>query len=129
MSYIDHALETGFDEVRGGLDTHPTRTGSRQAHRERIWWVQAELLAALTEAAARTTQRRRYEDVLRRHLAFVLGRQADPRDGLWWETVDEEGRIVTPSKHHEWKAGYHELRAVTRLSESALPTVQSRHHE
>ena len=124
-AYVDHALETGFDGTRGGLDAFWARAGSQPEHRERIWWVQAEFVASLAEAAARTTQGRRYEDLLRRQLTFVLGRQADPRDGLWWEAVDEEGRILDPSKHHEWKAGYHELRAIILLTESvrrgALP--------
>jgi len=124
-SYLDHALETGFDDASGGLDTHPGRPGSGATHHDRIWWVQAELLACLTEAIAQTTPRHeRYEEALRRQLEFVFGRQADPRDGLWWETVDEAGRITTPLKHHEWKAGYHELRALTLLSTRLRTSAQ-----
>jgi mannose/cellobiose epimerase-like protein (N-acyl-D-glucosamine 2-epimerase family) len=117
VSYVDHALETGFDTANGGLDTQPL-AGSQPGHRERIWWVQAELLAALVEAVAHTTPTHPYEDVLRQHLAFIFARQTDPRDALWWETVDAHGVVTNRSKHHEWKAGYHELRALTLLSES-----------
>jgi cellobiose epimerase len=117
-AYVDHALKVGFDGTNGGLDDVPASVASQPEHRSRIWWVQAEFLASLAEAAARTTQGGRYDDLLRRQLTFVLGRQADPHDGLWWEAVDEEGRITNPSKHHEWKAGYHELRAIILLSES-----------
>jgi len=124
-SYLDHALVTGFDETKGGLDTHPSSTCGRRAAPERSWRVQVELLACLIEATEHTTPTSRYEEVLRQHLAFVFGRQADRQNALWWEVVDEDGRIITPSKHHEWKAGYHELRAITLLSERSSLRFQN----
>jgi mannobiose 2-epimerase len=114
VAYVDHALATGFDDARGGLDQYVEDAVRDERPRERIWWVQAELVAALSEAAVRTAEDR-YETALRQHLAFVFEYQVDPRDGLWWEAVDTSGTITNSSKHHQWKAGYHELRAIIRL--------------
>jgi mannose/cellobiose epimerase-like protein (N-acyl-D-glucosamine 2-epimerase family) len=117
VDYLDHALESGFDETKGGLNTHADGVGTGGSPRRRIWWVQAELLVALAVALDRAPNGERYEGVLRRHLSFVFGHQIDPRDGVWWEEVDADGRITKPEKQHDWKAGYHEIRSMMLVSD------------
>jgi cellobiose epimerase len=117
VDYLDHALATGVDETKGGLDTNADSERTGGSPRRRIWWVQAELLVALAVALDRAPNGERYEGALRRHLSFVFGHQIDPRDGVWWEEVDVDGRITKPDKQHDWKAGYHEIRAMMLVSD------------
>lgn len=82
---------------------------------ERVWWVEAELLAALTVGAARDN---RYAAPLEDLLAFLLAHQIDPVDGVWLDTVADDGRPLKPIKVGTWKDAYHDVRAGVLLAEA-----------
>ena len=111
---VQHALDYGFDHQRGGL--HRLGFGKQAAHdTDKVWWPQAELLAALTVGLR---QRRHGEQAaaLEKLLRFIRTYQADPADGIWLDTVTAEGKPKCRAKAHPWKAGYHEVRALVKFA-------------
>jgi mannose/cellobiose epimerase-like protein (N-acyl-D-glucosamine 2-epimerase family) len=112
-AHLDHALRYGYDHRRGGAyrlgfdDQLATRT-------EKLWWVQAELAVALTDALLHKWERR-YSRALVQTLRFVERHQTDRADGVWVELVTAAGRRDVPRKAGPWKVGYHEVRSLARL--------------
>jgi mannobiose 2-epimerase len=115
-AHLRHALEFGYDHERGGLydrgeDDHPaTRT-------DKVWWVQSEMLAALTDALKHQRDAA-YSDALDKLIRFVWTHQVNPADGIWLDTVTAEGRPKSTGKAHQWKANYHDVRAVVKFIEA-----------
>jgi mannobiose 2-epimerase len=105
---LDAALTSAFDDVRGGM---AEEDGSR------VWWTQAELLAALTEAVA-SGRKARFGTALGRQLDWLQSRQTDPGTGILWEAVRPDGTVANASRAHHWKAGYHEVRALVKFVEA-----------
>jgi mannobiose 2-epimerase len=81
---------------------------------ERLWWVEAEILAALTIGVVRWG-RPRYEEALEELLGFLLAHVIDPVDGVWLHTVAVDGTPVNAVKVETWKDAYHEVRATAML--------------
>jgi cellobiose epimerase len=83
----------------------------------RIWWDEAELLAALATGLAEWPDAAR-EEALEEHLGFLLGQVVDPEDGIWLHTVGAKGEPLSTVKRETWKDAYHEVRAITLLAET-----------
>jgi mannobiose 2-epimerase len=117
-------LHYGFDSYYGGLysrgvdDQPATET-------DKIWWVQAEMLAALT-AAVQHRAEPLYVEALDKLLEFIRTYQADPADGIWLDTVTAEGKPKNTAKAHNWKANYHDVRALVKFIEAFPPSDQVR---
>ena len=110
---LQHALAHGYDHQRGGLyelgfEDRPA------AVTDKVWWAQAELLAALTESLSQRPSQD-YAQALDQLLRFLTAHQIDPRDGIWFDTVAADGAPRRPVKAHDWKANYHDLRAMTKF--------------
>jgi mannobiose 2-epimerase len=118
-AYVEHTLRRGFDHRRGGAYAWGRGAGPAE-HRDKVWWVQCELIGALTVALAESDDER-YAVALAQTLSFVERHMTDPRDGVLFETVREDGRTRRPRKSGDWKAGYHEVRAATTLVEAFAP--------
>ena len=115
-AYVDHTLRCGFDHARGGAFT--SGRGNEPANvRHKVWWVQSELIAALTVALTEHHDER-YADALAQTVSFVERNMTDRRDGILVESVEEDGRRQRPRKSGNWKAGYHELRASVKVTEA-----------
>ena len=115
-AHVDHALRCGFDHERGGLffsgfDDQPA------TRRDKEWWVQSEMMAALTDGL-RHQANPEYSAALEKVLRFVWSFQVDPKDGIWFATVTADGRPKNPSKANNWKANYHDLRAILKFIEA-----------
>jgi cellobiose epimerase len=113
QAHLDHALKYGYDREHGGLynrgaDNKPaTQT-------DKVWWIQAEMLAALTEALqhkANPACRTALESLIH----FIWTYQVDPKDGIWMDTVTAQGRPKSTGKAHNWKANYHDVRAMMKF--------------
>ena len=118
-AYLDHTLRVGVDDRRGGAFTaghgeHPADV------RHKVWWVQCELMNALTVALVAQPDER-YERALARTIGFVEQSMTDRRDGILLEEVEEDGRRRWPRKSGNWKAGYHDVRAATTLVDAFAP--------
>lgn len=112
-AHLNHALRYGYDHQRGGLysrgfDDQPA------TDTDKIWWVQAEMLAALTDAL-KHQENAAYEEALDKLLQFVLKYQANPGDGIWLDTVTAAGQPKVAAKAHNWKANYHDVRAMVKF--------------
>jgi mannobiose 2-epimerase len=118
-AHLDHALKFGADNKLGGLynrgidDQPATQT-------DKVWWVQAEWLAALSDGLHHKS-RPDYEKALRQTLDFLDRYQADPEDGIWRDTVTASGESKSPAKAHSWKANYHDVRAIVKFIETFAP--------
>lgn len=110
---LNHALRNGYDHERGGLyyrgfgDEPATDT-------EKIWWVQAEMISALTTALQHQDDPR-YETALRKELQFVRTDQVDPTTGIWLYTVAADGKPADTTLANSWKANYHDVRAMMKF--------------
>ncbi len=114
FAHIDHALKCGWDSEHGGLYQLGRQT--EPAHQtDKVWWVQAEMLAASIDARQQRPHDPRYESALLKLLGFVREHQSDPHDGIWYDTVTAAGEPKNPAKAHNWKGNYHDVRAIARL--------------
>jgi mannobiose 2-epimerase len=112
-AHLRHALRYGYDYEHGGL--YNRGVGNTPATQlDKVWWVQAEMLAALTDGY-RHRPNADYSRALSLLLNFITRHQADPADGIWYDTVAHDGRMKNPAKAHSWKANYHDVRAVVKL--------------
>jgi mannobiose 2-epimerase len=115
-AHLDHALKYGYDHTRGGLysrgfDDQPA------ADTDKVWWVQAEMLAALTDSLKHKNDAAR-DQALIQLLQFIFKYQANPADGIWLDTVAADGTPKVTAKAHNWKANYHDVRAMVKFMEA-----------
>ena len=110
---MQRALKSGYDHEQGGF--YFRGSGDEPAFdTDKIWWVQAEGLAALTEAVRRY-QSEEYERALRSLINWISRYQVRSADGIWIWSTDAVGQPKNFTKAASWKAAYHEVRAITRF--------------
>jgi mannobiose 2-epimerase len=111
---MEHALKYGYDHQRGGLysrgfdDRPATET-------EKTWWVQAEMLAALTDGLKHEPRNAAYSEALDRELQWLVAYQINPDDGIWIESANADGTPKGTAKAHSWKAAYHDVRGIVKF--------------
>lgn len=74
------------------------------------------MLAALTDAL-KHKENPAYSEALDKLLGFIVSYQANPPDGIWLDTVTAEGKPKVTAKAHNWKANYHDVRAIVKFIE------------
>ncbi|MGC8989366.1 MAG: AGE family epimerase/isomerase, partial [Verrucomicrobiia bacterium] len=112
---INHTLKYGYDHQRGGLynrgfDDQPA------SDTDKVWWSQAELIAALVDGLAHTPNKK-WSAALEKLIQFLDAHQIDKTDGIWLDTVTVDGTPKSSAKAHNWKANYHDLRAIVKFVE------------
>ena len=115
-AHLEHALKYGYDHQRGG----PYSRGKDEqpaTDTDKVWWVQAEMLAALTDALQHK-QDRAYSEALDKLVDFIFKYQANPADAIWLDTVAADGTPKNTAKAHAWKANYHDVRAMVKFVEA-----------
>jgi len=115
-AHLDHTLRFGYDHLRGGVYLKGVEN-EPAVSTDKVWWVQAEMLAAFSEAY-KSRSKPRYNQPLFSLLDFLAKYQADPKDGIWLDTVTAEGKPKVPSKANLWKANYHDVRAIVKFIET-----------
>jgi mannobiose 2-epimerase len=113
---LGHALKYGYDHARGGLynrgaDDQPA------TDTDKIWWSQSELLAALVDGLNHAPNDA-YSRALDSLLRFLRAHQIRAADGIWLESVAADGTPKGTAKAHNWKANYHDVRAVVKFIEA-----------
>ena len=78
------------------------------------------MLAALTDGL-KHHQNVVYAEALDKLLQFIWTYQADPTDGIWYDTVASDGKPKSTAKAHNWKANYHDVRAMVKFIEAFAP--------
>lgn len=117
-AHLDHALSYGYDHKRGGL--YSRGVGNEPASdTDKIWWVQSEMLAALSDALTHRSNPK-YEKALVSLIDFISKHQSDPKTRIWMDTVTADGTPKVPSLAHSWKANYHDVRALVKFIEAQL---------
>jgi mannose/cellobiose epimerase-like protein (N-acyl-D-glucosamine 2-epimerase family) len=86
-----------------------------------MWWVQAEGLSALTDAVAHTDE---YNTALSQLVDWILSNQIRSDDGVWIASTNAAGEPENLKKAGEWKAAYHEVRAITKFIQVFAPQTQ-----
>jgi mannose/cellobiose epimerase-like protein (N-acyl-D-glucosamine 2-epimerase family) len=119
-NFLRHSLRYGFDQERGGFYFRgkPNETACDTT---KFWWVQAEGLSALTDAAAHFDSDE-YNEPLSQLTDWILNSQIRSDDGVWIASTDTAGRPLNIKKAGEWKAAYHEVRAITKFVQTFAPT-------
>ena len=112
-AHIDHALKYGYDHKRGGLYSRG-KDDQSATDTDKVWWVQSEMLAALTDGLQNkpNSDWSTAQDSL---LYWIVTRQADPKDGIWLDTLTADGKPKSSGKAHNWKANYHDVRAMVKF--------------
>ena len=82
--------------------------------------MQAEGLAALTDAVAQFDSAE-YNELLAKLADWILKVQIRSDDGVWIVSTDAGGRPLNIKKAGEWKAAYHEVRAITKFVQTFAP--------
>ena len=119
-SFVRHSLRYGFDHERGGFYFRgkPDQAASDTT---KMWWVQAEGLSALTDAVAHSAE---YNVPLIQLADWILNYQIRSEDGVWIVSTDAAGEPQNVKKAGEWKAAYHEVRAITKFVHAFAPQSQ-----
>ncbi|MHB8522124.1 MAG: AGE family epimerase/isomerase [Limisphaerales bacterium] len=114
---MNHALKCGYDHERGGLysrgyDDRPA------TELEKIWWVQAEMLAALTDGLKHEPKNAAYSKALDQELQWLVAYQINSPDGIWLESVNADGTPKSTAKAHSWKGAYHDVRGIVKFTDA-----------
>ena len=115
---VDQPLKAGWDDSVGGfydesdLDGKLTRT-------DKIWWVEAEGLNALLlmhDHYGRETPR--YWQAFLKQWDLVQTKLVDRQNGGWRSRVKADGSVIPGLvKSDRWTEGYHQGRALIRVSD------------
>ncbi len=119
-AHLDHALAHGWDAKLGGV--YNRGVGIEPANdTAKVWWVQAEMLAALTEGVQQKDATPIYAKALHQLIQFVDRYQTEPKDGIWVDTVTSDGMPRDSRKAHSWKANYHDVRGMLMFVDAFDP--------
>ena len=112
-SLLRHSLGYGFDHKRGGFYFRG-KSHEPASDTTKFWWVQAEGLSALTDAVAHFDSDE-YDGPLTQLVDWIRNYQIRSDDAVWIVSTDAEGVPQNVKKAGEWKAAYHEVRAITKF--------------
>jgi mannobiose 2-epimerase len=87
---------------------------------EKVWWVQAEFMAALSDGLRRHANPE-YSKALTQLIGFLRASQINAADGIWIYSVTAEGQPKNRAKANSWKANYHDVRGVVKFLDVFLP--------
>jgi mannose/cellobiose epimerase-like protein (N-acyl-D-glucosamine 2-epimerase family) len=118
-SLLRHSLRYGFDRERGGFYFRG-KPNEPACDTTKYWWVQAEGLSALTYAVAHFDSDE-YNETLSQLVNWILNYQIRSDDGVWIASTDAHARPLNVKKAGEWKAAYHEVRAMTKFAQTFAP--------
>lgn len=119
-AHVDHALKYGCDRERGGIygrgfDNQPA------TNTDKVWWAEAEWIAALADALQHK-KNPAYAEALDKQIHFLAAYQINPADAIWLDTLTADGQPKSPGKAHNWKANYHDVRAMVKFIETFRPS-------
>jgi mannose/cellobiose epimerase-like protein (N-acyl-D-glucosamine 2-epimerase family) len=87
----------------------------------KVWWVQAEMIAALTDGLGNQPGNSAYRQALLRTFEFTRRSMTDARTGIWVDSVTAEGNPKASGLAHNWKANYHDVRALVKFVDAFDP--------
>jgi len=114
---VDHAIRFGWDRRYGGLYA----MGYRSPHSDTVflvdrpkeWWIQAEALHAFLLMAKLFPEEPKYFAYFKKQWEYMKRYVIDTQRGGWyWAGLDTHPEFRNQNKGSEWKATYHETRAL-----------------
>lgn len=115
--HLDHTLRNGTDRARGGVYSKG-QFNEPASDTSKVWWVQAEMMAALTEGLRHQPRNAADTVALGKLINFVNSYQADPKTGVWLDTMKADGSPLATGLAHNWKANYHDVRGILKFVEA-----------
>ncbi len=116
---VDHALRNGWDTTLGGFYDEGYYFKNKESitiiKDSKNWWAQAEGLNTLLLMADKyPADPMRYFDKFKQLWKYVQTYLIDHVNGDWYEEgLDKEPQRKTALKAHQWKATYHNYRALS----------------
>ena len=111
-SLEDHALDYAWDKAHGGY-FETGGTFGPVYERKKGWWTQAEGMNGLMAMARHfPNDPRNYRELFSVQWKFIQSSVIDPEHGGWYPTSLDTGGDPKAAKGSEWKAGYHDGRAL-----------------
>ncbi|MCX7048403.1 MAG: AGE family epimerase/isomerase [Candidatus Sumerlaeota bacterium] len=111
-SLVDHALDCAWDSEKGGLRDGGSTFGTI-FNKDKVWWVQAEMMNALLLMAVRyPNDPRGYFDLFRKEWSYIQTWMIDAKNGEWYSSGLDAGGNERGAKSSGWKCGYHNGRAL-----------------
>lgn len=104
-----YCLKHGWDAAQGAF-CDSGLPGQAADRRQKVWWVQAEVLVSALKMY-RLTGEAQYREVFEKTWAFVESKLIDWKTGEWHSEVTADGQ-PRGEKAQMWKAGYHNGRAL-----------------
>ena len=125
---VDHALNYGWDQNRGGLFESGAAFG-KPGDLSKEWWVQMESLNALLlmhDLYGAETDK--YWQAVQQQWRYIRTYQVDADFPGEYNMVQPEGHPVSSQKGSPWKAAYHESRALMNVSDRLLSLAVNPKH-
>jgi len=108
---VDHALDWGWDDARGGFYDKGYALAPAFDTRK-VWWVQVEGLNALLLMHERFgAETDRYWRAFLKQWDFIRRYMLDAEYAGLFEETDAAGKPLRMAKSHNWKAAYHDGRS------------------
>ncbi len=122
LGLIDHAIEFGCDDERGGIAMYGPHSGHvvdakdmSDLRLRKSWWEQSEMLVACLEAYAWTNDKK-YLDAFYKTWDWTWKHQIDHSNGEWFSLISWDGsKVQSTHKGGGWKSAYHNGRALMML--------------
>jgi mannobiose 2-epimerase len=115
---VDHALEWGWDEARGGFFDKGESFAGAAFDRKKVWWTAAEGLNALLLMHRKFGDRsERYWNAFLKQWDFIEKHLLDSIHGGWYAETTSDGNLIGDgAKDSQWKANYHTSRAMMNVA-------------
>ncbi|MCK5442299.1 MAG: AGE family epimerase/isomerase [Maribacter sp.] len=117
---VDHALEWGWDNEKGGFydggyywDDSGNRTIESKA---KVWWAEAEGLNTLLLMSKLFPEEERYINLFKKQWTYINTNLIDYEYGGWYhEGLDTNPEAKNDPKANIWKVNYHNLRTLINV--------------
>lgn len=123
------ANRVGEDKEHGGIISYADALGetpeaidwfaeTNSLWNEKVWWPNAEALAAYAMAYAESGDESDLERFLRQH--EFCKKFSDPEYGEWYERLEQDGSVKNDVKGTPWKCAFHLVRALVNVRKAFL---------
>jgi cellobiose epimerase len=119
---VDHALANGWDNDKGGFYYEgyyfKNKSNIEIVDSSKVWWVQAEGLNATLLMSKLFSSEKKYYETFLKQWQYIKNYLIDHKYHGWFsEGTDSNPDIVNAPKAYDWKANYHNVRALMNCIE------------
>ena len=123
------ANRVGEDKKYGGIISYADALGelpkpidwfaeTNSLWNEKVWWPNAEALAAYAIAYAQSREESDLQRFLRQH--EFCKHFSDSEYGEWYERLEQDGKVKNDAKGTSWKCAFHLVRALIYVRKALL---------